>query len=198
VFIKHKVRQGETLASIAEKYKTSAEAIRSANPSSKKRLVVGQRLNIPIRSAKASGPVEKAIKSGKAMSHQVQKGDTLASLSRKYGISVTEIRKINSLKSDALKIGQTLQMATRNEEESQAKERKRAETPGKKEKAKPGTKPAPGKVSESTAPKQYTVKKGDSLNRIARENSIPLDRLLKLNRMGQKENIHPGQVILVQ
>jgi len=198
VFIKHKVRQGETLASIAEKYKTSAEAIRSANPSSKKRLVVGQRLNIPIRSTKASGPAEKATKSGKAMNHKVQKGDTLASLSRKYGIPVTEIRNINSLKNDTLKIGQTLQLASRNEEETQAKERKRAETSGKKEKAKPGAKPVPGKVSESAAPKQYTVKKGDNLNKIARENNIPLDKLLKLNRMGQKENIHPGQVILVR
>jgi membrane-bound lytic murein transglycosylase D len=198
VFIKHKVRQGETLASIAEKYKTSAEAIRSANRLSKKRLVVGQRLNVPIPSTKASGPAEKATKPGKAMNHQVQKGDTLASLSRKYGIPVTEIRKINSLKNDTLKIGQTLQLAMRNEEETQAKERKRAETPWKKEKAKPGTKPVPGKVSESTAPKQYTVKKGDSLNRIARENNIPLDRLRRLNRMGQKANIHPGQVIRVQ
>jgi membrane-bound lytic murein transglycosylase D len=198
VFIKHKVRQGETMASIAEKYKTSADAIRSANPSSKKRLVVGQRLNVPIRSTKVSGPAEKATKSGKPMSHKVQKGDTLASLSRKYGIPVTEIRKINSLKNETLKIGQTLQLATRNEEETQAKERKKAETPGKKVKAEPGAKPLPGKVSESSAPKQYTVKKGDSLNRIARENNIPLDRLLKLNRMGQKENIHPGQVILVQ
>ncbi|MDP2840533.1 MAG: LysM peptidoglycan-binding domain-containing protein, partial [Syntrophales bacterium] len=198
VFIKHKVRQGETLASIAEKYRTSAEAIRSANRLSKKRLVVGQRLNVPIRSTKASGPAEKATKSGKAMNHQVQKGDTLASISRKYGIPVTEIRRINSLRNDTLKIGQTLQLATRNVEDTQAKERKRTETPGKKEKAKPETKSLPGKVSESTAPKQYTVKKGDSLNRIARENNVPLDRLLRLNRMGQKENIHPGQVIRIQ
>jgi membrane-bound lytic murein transglycosylase D len=198
VFIKHKVRQGETLASIAEKYKTSAEAIRSANPSSKKRLVAGQRLNVPIRSTKASGSAEKATKSGKALNHQVQKGDTLASLSRKYGIPVTEIRKINSLQNDTLKIGQILQLATRNEEETQTKERKKSEAPGKKEKAGPGTKPAPEKVSGSSAPKQYTVKKGDSLNRIARENNIPLAKLLKLNRLGPKENIHPGQVILVQ
>lgn len=198
VFIKHKVRQGETLASIAEKYKTSAEAIRSANHLSKKRLAVGQRLNVPIRSTKVSAPAEKATKSGKAMNHRVQKGDTLASLSRKYGIPVAEIRKINSLKNDTLKIGQTLQLATRNEEDTQAKERKRAETPGKKEKAKPEKISLPGKVSESTAPKQYTVKKGDSLNRIARENNVPLERLLRLNRMGQKENIHPGQVIRIQ
>jgi membrane-bound lytic murein transglycosylase D len=198
VFIKHKVRQGETLAKIAEKYKTSAEAILLANHLSKKRLSAGQRLNIPIRSAKASGSAEKTTRSGRAVSHRVQKGDTLASLSRKYGIPVAEIRKINSVKNDTLKIGQTLQLAARNEEEAQAKERKKSETSGKKEKARPGTKPAPEKVAESPALKRYTVKKGDSLNRIARENNIPLASLLKLNRMGQKANIRPGQVIRVQ
>jgi membrane-bound lytic murein transglycosylase D len=198
VFIKHKVRQGETLDSIAQKYKTSVGAIRSANHLSKKRLVAGQKLNVPLRSSKASGPAEKATQSGKIVRHQVQKGDTLASLSRKYGIPVTEIRKINSLKNDALKIGQTLQLAARNEEETQAKERKRAETPEKKGKVKPGTKPASGNASESTAPKKYTVKKGDSLNRIARENGMTLDKLLNLNRMAKKDNIRQGQVILIQ
>ncbi len=200
VFIKHRVRQGETLASIAEKYKTSAEAIRSANRLSKKRLAVGQRLNIPIRSSVASGSAEKATGSGKSMNHLVQKGDTLSALSRKYGISVTEIRKSNGLKSDTLKIGQTLQLVARNEDEPPARVRKQAETPGKKEKVNPGTgtKQVRGKASESTAPKQYKVKKGDSLLQIAQENNITLDRLLKLNRMGQKEIIHPGQVILLQ
>ena len=199
VFIKHKVRQGETLDSIAQKYKTSVWAIRSANHLSKKRLVAGQRLNVPIRSSKASGPAEKkATQSGKVVRHQVQKGDTLASLSRKYRISVTEIRKSNHLEHDTLRIGQTIQLAARNEEETPSKEQKRAEIPAKKEKAKLETRPVPGKVAESTTPKKYTVKKGDSLNRIARENNIPLERLLRLNRIGQKENIHPGQVILVQ
>jgi membrane-bound lytic murein transglycosylase D len=198
VVIKHKVRQGETLASIAEKYKTSAEAIRSANHLSKKRLAAGQRLNVPIRSAKASGPAEKAVKSGKAVSHQVQKGDTLASLSRKYGIPVAEIRKINDMKSDTLKIGQTLRLAKENEEEIQGKERNKGESPQKKGSVRTGTKPLPETDPASTAAKKYTIKKGDSLNRIARENNMSLEKLLTLNRMAQKDNIRPGQVILVQ
>jgi membrane-bound lytic murein transglycosylase D len=114
VLIKHKVRPGETLTSIAKKYKSSVEAIRSANHLSKKYLLAGQRLNVPIRSTKASVPAKKAAKSVKAMTHKVKKGDTLSSLSLKYGIPVTEIRKINSLMNDTLKIGQTLQLATRN------------------------------------------------------------------------------------
>jgi membrane-bound lytic murein transglycosylase D len=191
VFIKHKVRPGETLASIAEKYKTSVEAIHSANHFSKKRLEAGQRLNIPIRSAKRSDSAEKATQSGKVVRHQVQKGDTLLSLSQRYRISVAEIRKINHLKNDFLRIGQTLRLAKENEVETKGKE-------GEKGKVKPGTKPASGNASESAVPKKYAVKKGDSLNRIARENGMTLDKLLNLNRMVKKDNIHPGQVILIQ
>jgi len=198
VFIRHKVRRGDTLSAIAEKYKTSIAAIRSANRLTKTRLAVGQRLNIPVHSTRAAESAEKGNKSGKARSHRVQKGDTLSSLSVKYGTPVTEIRKINGLKNNMLKIGQTLQISTANEEETQTGKRKEAESPTKKEKTDTGRKPVTGKVSESTAPKQYTVKRGDSLNRIARENKISLDKLLRLNRMRRTEVIHPGQRILVQ
>jgi LysM repeat protein len=198
VFIKHKVRQGETLDSIAQKYKTSVGAIRSANHLSKKRLVAGQKLNVPLRTSKAAGPAEKATQSGKVVRHQVQKGDTLASLSREFHISVAEIRQINHLENDTLRIGQALRFAKGNHEEAQGQERKKGEAPEKKGKVKPGTKPASGNASESTIPKKYTVKKGDSLNRIARENGMTLDKLLNLNRMAKKDNIRQGQVILIQ
>ena len=138
------MRQGETLASIAEKYKTSVAAIRSANHLSKKSLSVGQRLNVPIRGTKASGSAGKATESGRAMNHRVQKGDTLSALSLKYGIPVTEIRKINGLKNDTLKIGQRLQLATRNEE-APGKGAEKSGDPGEKGESQVGDKTGPGK-----------------------------------------------------
>jgi membrane-bound lytic murein transglycosylase D len=200
VFIKHKVRQGDNLASIAEKYKTSVAAILSINKLSKQRLVVGQRLDVPIRSGKASAPAEKVVKSGSVFSLKVQKGDTMASLSRKYGIPMAEIRKINDLKNDTLRIGQTLQIAKgKNDEESRGKESKKLNAPEKKGKIQTETKPTSEKVSEATtAPKKYKIRKGDSLNRIARQNGMTLDKLLDLNSMSNKDNIRPGQVILVK
>jgi membrane-bound lytic murein transglycosylase D len=199
VVIKHKVRQGETLDSIAQKYKTSVGAIRSANHLSKQRLVAGQKLNVPLRSAKTSVPAEKEVPPGKTIRYKVQKGDTLASLSRKHGISVTEIRNINSLNNDALKIGQTLRFAGGSEEETPGnQQRNRGESTVKKRAVGAGTKLSPVKGPESIVPKKYTVKQGDSLNRIARENNIPLEKLLTLNRLAQNDHIHPGQVILIQ
>ena len=45
-----------------------------------------------------------------SMTHEVIKGDTLYSLSRKYNISIAEIKKLNNLKSDALSLGQILKI----------------------------------------------------------------------------------------
>jgi membrane-bound lytic murein transglycosylase D len=196
--LKHKVRQGETLDSIAQKYKTSVGAIRSANQLSKKSLVAGQKLNVPLRSAKLSVTAEKEVKPGKTVLYKVQKGDTLASLSRKQGISVAEIRSINNLKNDALKIGQTLRFAAGSEEDTPGNQQKQGENKAKKKAVATGTKPLQGKDPEAMKAKKYTVKQGDSLNRIARENNISIEKLLTLNRMAQNDPIHPGQVILIQ
>jgi membrane-bound lytic murein transglycosylase D len=196
--IKHKVRQGETLDSIAQKYKTSVGSIRSANQLSKKRLVAGQKLNVPLRSAKVSAPAEKEIKPGKTVRYKVEKGDTLASLSRKHGISATDIRNINNLKNDALKIGQTLRFTAGSEEETQANRQSQGDGSAKKKAVSTGEKPSQGKNPEAMDSKRYTVKQGDSLSRIAREKNVSLEKLLTLNRMAQNDPIHPGQVILIQ
>jgi LysM repeat protein len=52
--------------------------------------------------------------------------------------------------------------------------------------------------NETKTLKKYTVRKGDSLNRIARENNMSLDKLLDINRLARKDNIYPGQVIMIQ
>jgi membrane-bound lytic murein transglycosylase D len=196
VFIKHKVRQGETIESIAVKYKTSAAEIRSANHMTKQRLVVGKKLNIPIRVAKTSGSPDKETKAGATINHKVQKGDTLNSLSQKYDISLKDIRKTNNLKSDTLKIGQTIRIEKAETDESQGRERKKTEIREKNDKLKIKGKSTAGK--DQARPKKYTVQKGDSLNQIAREHGMTLDQLLNLNHMAKTDLISPGQVLLIQ
>jgi len=117
IVIKHKVKRGETLSSIAERYKISIEAIKSANHLSKNHLAVGQKLNVPVRSAKKSNSTAGEITSGTDIRHLVQKGDTLSSLSQRYRIPVEEIRKINHLQNDFLKIGQSLRFTKGNHAE---------------------------------------------------------------------------------
>jgi membrane-bound lytic murein transglycosylase D len=193
--IRHKVREGETLASIASKYKTTVALITDYNHLSKKhRLSAGQRLNIPIKTTSMAGTSGKS--KTKTMRIKVQKGDTLASLARKYDTTIIDLRKLNLLKNDNLKLGQMLQIDGIPDEESARQ--KRTGSNKSEEKEKTGIKSALGKHKEVSKVIKYTVKKGDNLNKIAKENNISLDKLLELNSLARKDNIQPGQVILIQ
>lgn len=185
--VRHRVRQGETLASIARKYDTSVQAIRAGNKlSAKHPVVAGQRLNILIPTRTAAVSSGQAKKAEEAVLYRVQKGDTLSSLARKHGTTVAELRKANGLTGEALKIGQALRIGGGPREEGQAK------------KSEGGGEGRGAAATETAKVRKYTVQKGDSLNKIARENDIPLDRLLDLNRLAIQDRIHPGQVIRIQ
>ncbi|MGH8156183.1 MAG: LysM peptidoglycan-binding domain-containing protein, partial [Rhodanobacteraceae bacterium] len=45
------------------------------------------------------------------IAYKVAKGDTLASIARKYSVSVADLRKWNDVHGDTLKVGQLLQVA---------------------------------------------------------------------------------------
>lgn len=120
----------------------------------------------------------------------------MISLAKKYDTTVADLRKVNRLENDRLKIGQVLRIAgDDNEVEKGRKSDSGKEVTGK---GKTGMKSAPVREKETTKVKKYTVKKGDSLNKIARENNTSLERLLDLNRLASKDNIYPGQVIKIQ
>lgn len=51
-----------------------------------------------------------APKPAAARYHTVVKGDTLYSISRRYGVTVPKLKSVNGLTSDTIRIGQTLRM----------------------------------------------------------------------------------------
>jgi membrane-bound lytic murein transglycosylase D len=197
--IRHKVRGGETLASIASKYKTSIVAIIDYNHLSKKhRLTAGQRLNIPIKPVSVAIPLGKSKpkKIDSIINIKVQKGDTLASLSRKYDISITDLKKLNLMENDKLKIGQMLRINDIPDAEKKQQKKTGSESIEGKEKG--GSISASGKHKVSSEVKKYTVKRGDNLNKIARANNISVEKLVELNSLIRKDNIQPGQIMLLQ
>ena len=108
--VRHKVTRGQTLSSIAGMYGTSVAAIREANKlSPKATLRMDQVLTIPLPEGRAA-QAKKAAGSGKQGRYLVQKGDTLSSISRKYNISVQELKKINNLSDANLKAGSTIKV----------------------------------------------------------------------------------------
>ncbi len=93
--ITYTVQKGDNLYSIAEKYNTTVNEIKSLNNLTSNNLSIGQQLRIPTN---ASGNI----------TYTVQKGDNLYSIARKYNTTVNEIKRKNNLTSNNLSIGQQL------------------------------------------------------------------------------------------
>lgn len=97
--IEHTVQKGETLYSIARKYRVTVSDLIDANQLNGTTLKVGKILVILTDKAKSSTGQQNPIY------HVVQKGDTLWDISRKYGLSVDKIKKVNNIKGNSLKTG---------------------------------------------------------------------------------------------
>lgn len=90
------VKRGDYLGKIAEQYSVSVSSIKTQNNLRSNTLKLGQTLSITVKS-----PV-------KATTYKVRRGDFLGKIADKYGVSVSELRKVNNLRSDSLAVGQKL------------------------------------------------------------------------------------------
>ena len=114
---------------------------------------------------------------------EVQRGDTLYGISKRYGVSLNELMRVNSLSSPALKPGQKLALPS-----GKAVDRPRSAAPAVAATAVP----APADWTGS-----YTVKGGDSLYAIARQNQVRLDDLQRYNGIADARRVKPGTVLKV-
>ncbi|MGB6778168.1 LysM peptidoglycan-binding domain-containing protein [Planococcus citreus] len=98
------VQKGDTFYSIAKKYGLVVEQLMAANFTTSTKIIVGQKIAIPHKTQPWSGNQEDL----NARNYQVVKGDTLYSISKRTGVSIDSIKKMNNLTSDLIMIGQVL------------------------------------------------------------------------------------------
>jgi peptidoglycan endopeptidase LytE len=101
----HRVKKNETLSSLAKKYHVSPAELKSANNLVKNQVKVGDILVIPSRSAVAGND-----ENGKSpvTTYKIRKGDTLTRISKKTGVTVSELKRLNALGKGRLKPGRVL------------------------------------------------------------------------------------------
>ena len=92
------VKSGDSLWSIANKYNTTVNELKSLNNLSSNILQVGQILVLPSSSSDENS----------GNTYTVKSGDSLWSIANKYNTTVSELKSLNNLSSDALQIGQIL------------------------------------------------------------------------------------------
>jgi membrane-bound lytic murein transglycosylase D len=119
----HEVKRGETLHEIARRLGVSVEIIRTTNGLRSNVLRVGQSLMIPVSSrplppvvasaARAYAGSRASAHSNGPILHRVRSGETLWSISRRYGVLVKQIIDWNLLEpGDVLRLGQRLRIWT--------------------------------------------------------------------------------------
>ena len=106
-FFYHKVKKGETLFSLSQKYFVSIEEIIETNPDTKYGLREGVILKIPNSFKKAE---DKENKNENYFTYIVDEGNTLFSISRKYNVKVEDILKLNPEAKNEIKVGQKLKI----------------------------------------------------------------------------------------
>lgn len=205
VYVKHRVKRGETIYSIARKYKVSVASIRKQNRlSSKTKLVQGKRLTIPVakREYYAGGKSNKKNYRKEISStgrYKVQKGDTLFSISRRFSIPLDELKEMNNLSSGNIHAGQILKITrpkTANDAGDSVSKTGNVKEPAQKSKINK-------EVLSSTdidklGTNKYIVTKNDSLHSIAKKNNTNIARLIELNKISIDEKLVPGQILIIK
>jgi len=113
-FFVHYVRSGDTVGSIARKYRTTIAAIARLNNMRRVGMIwPGQRLKIPGRGVPAAAPAESAsqVKPGEKTTYVVRSGDSLDQLAGVFATTADEIKADNKLPSGNLAAGQALLIA---------------------------------------------------------------------------------------
>ena len=86
----HVVRRGETLSSIARRYGTTVAAVQRWNGLRGSAIRAGQRLTVFTRGGPVAAPT--AASRGEQVTHVIRRGETLSSISRRYGTTAPPCR----------------------------------------------------------------------------------------------------------
>ncbi len=108
----HKVRRGENLTLIARRYGTSVASLKKYNRLKGDTLFVGQKIRLSHSASSRQVASRSSDKSG-VISYKVKKGDNLSSIAAKFGTSYHAIKRLNSLRSSRVFVGQRLKVPTK-------------------------------------------------------------------------------------
>lgn len=166
-YLKHKVAKGETLYAISRKYGVSVDDIKKANPSMGG-LQAGQVINIPKKVLPAS--TNTSSNSSSSQYHTVKSGETLYAVSRKYGVSVNDIKAWNKLSGNNLEVGQRLVV----------------------KKPSGSTTTTTSHATTNSSAKYHTVKKGETLYAVSRQHGVSVNDIKKWNNLSSN-SLEVGQ-----
>ena len=196
---KYTVKRGDNLSSIANKHNVSVSDIKEWNNLKRNSVAAGKVLKIKT-TEKIVSKIKREIKSDKKAAENkndalvandktpkseketpefylVQKGDNLSTVSKKYSVSIDDLKKWNNLSNGNIALGFKLKLAFEKEKD---------------------TLNSDAQVASKTEYKtqEYVVLKGDNLGNIAKKHKVSTDDLKLWNNLVDN-NIQLGSTLIV-
>ena len=207
----HKVRRGDSLSEISDKYGITMAELKKWNHLRSNKAPMGRRLKIITKEAVASqdkkvtNPDTTSVKESTAIAsntakifkeekvisykdvvkyHKVKRGDNLGEISDKYGVSVAELKKWNKLRNNNLMTGDKLKIIKNERVVTTVRKEVKAD--------KNATETAVTSNEATENPTDfYEVQKGDNLFSIAKKFNVSLEDLKKWNNLNDL-NVEQG------
>jgi len=182
---RHKVKNGEAISQIAERYNTTVSTIRAANNLRGNMIRAGHYLMIPVATKPLSAYSQSADarlartqnrqRSGSKVEHIVKNGESFWTISRRYKVTHRQLAAWNGMApGDTLSVGRRLVVWTNAAD------------------AAPRTSPTQA-LGNTTRKLRYTVRNGDSLYLIASKFRVTIAQLARWNKIDTNKILRPGQ-----
>jgi membrane-bound lytic murein transglycosylase D len=205
----HTVHAGDTLASLARSYHTTAKSIEQANHLDDNDLQADAKLVIPV--APGKHPLnDTAAYARRITRYKVHKGDTVETVAENFGVPVQMVRRWNGIRGNSLQGRRVLALhlpvtptaGDGDVASSRSKPGKRASKPAQTAKAasKPAAKKAQNEAENNEGGEasvvRHHVKTGETLYSIAHTYKTTVEALKRDNR--NVAVLRPGMILIVQ
>ena len=224
------VQRDDTLSKISKKFNVKMSAIYALNPSIKgDKIMIGQKLKLPAgievgeqKAPEQAKPAKKVYQpySGPTKEYVVKAGDTLGAIAYGNGINIRQLKELNGLSGDVVRVGQKLKIPADGKPAAKPAEKA---APAKAEPAveaqpevvapapvveetvdSPAVEPTP--VVAPAAPAEaasavevptttYVVQEGDDMTSVSISWGVSAAAIRELNNLGDGDQLKPGQVI---
>ncbi len=173
---KYKVKRGDSLSEIADKFGVSVQQVKKWNNLSDNNIAAGKTLKIYNSSSSSSYGDNTTKNSANVNYYKIKSGDSIGSIAEKYGVKISDIQNWNNISGNKILAGSTLKIYSNV-----------------------NVNDVPTVTSKTTKnvnvnKQSYTVKSGESLYSIAEKNKTTVAKIKSLNNL-TSNNIKAGQVL---
>jgi membrane-bound lytic murein transglycosylase D len=215
----YRIRRGDTLSTVARRHRTTVSQLRRLNDLSNRTLLrPGRSLKVPDNGGDgvklvteedarqpSSASAIPALETRDVEFHTVRSGENLSTIAKRYGLSVSEILRMNTLGERAMvRKGQKIRVRAESPKSTRRVRKQNLALTTFNGKAKSMKAELPAKVKghalgafAKATVRRHVVKRGETLIDVSRRYGVGLGELAQANKLKLNHRVMAGQKLLI-